>query len=85
MCKDKIYVVSANIQKQWKCTKCQGETERKMIPVVYNHNKELIRNELAVYKCILCRRKQLLDTLYKNYTNKKDIADINLEFIVSNE
>ena len=81
MCKDKIYVVSANIQKQRKCTKCQGKTEREMIPVVYNHNKEIVRNKLAIYKCILCGRKQLLDTLYKNYTNKKDIADINLEFI----
>ena len=81
ICKDKIYVVSANIQKQRKCTKCQGKTEREMLSVVYNNNEDIVRNKLAVYKCMLCGRKHLLDNLYKNYTNKKDIADINIEFI----
>lgn len=81
ICNDKVYVVSANIQKQHKCIKCQGKTEYEMIPVVYNHNGEIVRNKLAVYKCILCGRKQLLDSLYKNYTNKKDIADISIDFI----
>ena len=79
--KDSIYIISAQVQKQCKCTKCQGKTERKMISVEYNHDKQVIVNKLPIYECQSCGRKHLLNTLYESYTNKKVVVDINLKFI----
>lgn len=55
--------------------------KQEMISAEYNHDGQIIINQLPIFKCQLCGRKHLLDTLYTSYTNNKDITDINFEFI----
>lgn len=79
--KNKIYIIPIQVQKQRQCTKCQGKMKQEMISAEYNHDGQIIINQLPIFKCQLCGRKHLLDTLYTSYTNNKDITDINFEFI----
>lgn len=80
--KEKIWVVSVEIHKQRKCTKCQGKTEREMIDVTYTENGKFINNKLPIYRCSNCGKAFLPETVFKTYTTNKKIEDINVEFVI---
>ena len=79
--KEEIYVVSAQVQKNRKCTNCKSKTNRQILDILYQNGENCIKNKLGVYVCARCGRKHLVETLYKTYTSKKNIENISVKFI----
>lgn len=79
--KDIVYVVSTDIQKKRKCITCQAKTQREMLHLIYDDGEEIIENKLGVYVCIRCGKKYLVETLFKTYTNRKNLKNIDVKFI----
>lgn len=77
--KPEIRVIDKKKIKQ--CYSCKSKTEREWLIVTYHNNNEYIKNKLSTYRCARCNSLYIADTLFKTYTQNKNIESIDVKFI----
>lgn len=78
--KDHVYVIDKELNKKKSCIFCDGTTKSSLIDISYDGDKGKIFNKLQVRICEKCNRKYLSDTIFRSYTQNKDVKDIDIIF-----
>lgn len=63
------------------CSVCQNKTEKEILFVTYHTEITDIENRLFTCRCNNCKRTYIADTIFKSYTQSKNLEDINVNFI----
>lgn len=63
------------------CSSCKSKTEREWLIVTYHNNGRYIKNKLSTYRCARCNSLYIADTLFRTYTQNKNIESIDVKFI----
>lgn len=48
---------------------------------LYTQGEQEIEDKLGVYVCQSCGRKHLIETLFKTYTNNKNLENVSVQFV----
>lgn len=75
-----IYIVPKNVIKHKKCPFCNNITEKEFVRCTYKTVDKSVENNLLTYRCKICERNYIADTLYINYCKNKNIDDLDVCF-----
>ena len=75
-----IHVVPKSVIKSRKCPCCDNDMQKKFVICTYQMANKEVKNSLLTYRCNECERNYIDDTLYFNYTNNKNLEDLDVEF-----
>lgn len=76
-----IYIVPKHVNKTKKCPCCDNGTDKEFVACTYITNGRVVKNKLLTYRCNICDRNYISDTLFVNYTKCKDVDKLNVVFI----
>ena len=76
-----IYVVPKHVNKSKKCPCCNNVTEKEFVVCTYLTDDREVKNKLLTYRCDVCDRNYIADTLYTNYTKSKDVSRLDVTFV----
>lgn len=75
-----VYIVPKFVNKNKKCPCCDNCTDQEFIVCTYTFNGREIKNKLLTYRCNICERNYIADTLYVNYTKGKNEESLDVVF-----
>lgn len=75
-----IYIVPKHVNKSQKCPCCDNRTEKEFVICTYKSAIGEIQNKLLTYRCSICERNYIADTLYTNYTKSKNVEALDVVF-----
>ena len=75
-----IYIVPKYVNKSKKCPCCNNGTKKEFVVCTYLTDDREVKNKLLTYRCDVCDRNYIADSLYSNYTKSKDVNRLDVVF-----
>lgn len=75
-----IYIVPKHVNKSKKCPFCNSNTEKEFVVCTYKTADKKVENNLLTYRCTICEKNYIADSLYISYTKSKNISDLDVDF-----
>ena len=75
-----IYIVPKHVNKSRKCPCCDNSTDKEFVVCTYKADGREVENKLLTFRCNICERNYIADTLYVNYTKSKDVDGLDVIF-----